>query len=125
MEETKLTTNQTPEDKELKQFTFGAKPNEMALESGEKLGPVTLAYETYGQLNAQKSNTILVAHALSGDAHAAGANGWWENLIGPGKGLDTNKYFVICSNVVGGCRGSTGPSSLNPKQENRMEQISP
>jgi homoserine O-acetyltransferase len=85
------------------------------LESGEKLGPITLAYETYGELNSQKSNGILVLHALSGDAHAAGSRGWWENLIGKGKGIDTDKYFVICSNVIGGCRGSTGPSSINPK----------
>ena len=90
-------------------------PNELTLESGEKLGPITLAYETYGKLNAQKSNAILVLHALSGDAHAAGPDGWWENLIGQGKGIDTNKYFVICSNVIGGCKGSTGPSSINPK----------
>ena len=74
-----------------------------------------MAYETYGKLNAEKSNAVLVAHALSGDAHAAGVGGWWESLIGPGKGLDTNRYFVICSNVIGGCRGSTGPASLNPK----------
>jgi homoserine O-acetyltransferase/O-succinyltransferase len=85
------------------------------LESGEKLGPITLAYETYGKLNAQKSNAILVLHALSGDAHAAGPDGWWENLIGQSKGIDTDKYFVICSNVIGGCKGSTGPSSINPK----------
>ena len=85
------------------------------MESGEKLGPITLAYETYGELNPQKSNGILVLHALSGDAHAAGSRGWWENLIGKGKGIDTDKYFVICSNVIGGCRGSTGPSSINPK----------
>jgi len=85
------------------------------LESGEELGPITLAYETWGELNSQKSNAILVVHALSGDTHAAGDNGWWESLIGPGKGLDTNKYFIICSNVIGGCRGSTGPSSINPK----------
>jgi homoserine O-acetyltransferase len=85
------------------------------LESGDKLGPITLAYETYGELNPQKSNGILVLHALSGDAHAAGSRGWWENLIGKGKGIDTDKYFVICSNVIGGCRGSTGPSSINPK----------
>ena len=96
-------------------FTFGQSPAELILESGEKLGPITLAYETYGELNQQKSNAILVLHALSGDAHAAGPNGWWENMIGPDKGLDTNKYFVICSNVIGGCRGSTGPSSTNPK----------
>ena len=85
------------------------------MESGEKLGPITLAYETYGELNPQKSNGILVLHALSGDAHAAGSRGWWENLIGKGKGIDTDKYFVICSNVIGGCRGSTGPSTINPK----------
>ncbi len=82
---------------------------------------MTLAYETYGELNRQKSNAVLVLHALSGDAHAAGfpkgeaAVGWWDNLIGAGKGLDTDKYFVICSNVIGGCKGSTGPSSINPK----------
>jgi homoserine O-acetyltransferase/O-succinyltransferase len=108
-------SNQTLADSETKYFTFANPPNELTLESGEKLGPITLAYETYGRLNAQKSNAILVVHALSGDAHAAGANGWWESLIGPGKGLDTNKYFVICSNVIGGCQGSTGPSSMNPK----------
>jgi homoserine O-acetyltransferase len=103
------------EKSELQTFTFAYPPAELILESGEKLGPITLVYETYGELNAQKSNAILVLHALSGDAHAAGANGWWESLIGPGKGLDTNKYFVICSNVIGGCQGSTGPSSTNPK----------
>ena len=85
------------------------------MESGEKLGPITLAYETYGKLNAEKSNAILVLHALSGDAHAAGPDGWWENLIGQGKGIDTDKYFVICSNVIGGCKGSTGPSSIDHK----------
>ena len=80
-----------------------------------------MAYETYGRLNEQKSNAILVLHALSGDAHAARLSeqeptpGWWDSMIGPGKGLDTNKYFVICSNILGGCKGSTGPSSNNPK----------
>jgi len=108
------------ETTETKYFTFAYPPNELKLESGEKLGPITLAYETYGKLNPQKSNAILVLHALSGDAHAAGisksdgAVGWWDNLIGPGKGIDTDKYFVICSNVIGGCKGSTGPSSVNP-----------
>lgn len=115
MEATKLTQNQILEDISLKHFTFANPPNELTLESGEKLGPITLAYETYGTLNKQKSNAILVLHALSGDAHAAGLDGWWSNLIGEGKGLDTNKYFVISSNVLGGCRGSTGPSSTNPK----------
>lgn len=89
------------------------------MESGEKLGPITLAYETYGALNGKKSNAILVLHALSGDAHAAGRSregevGWWDNFIGPGKGIDTDKYFVICSNILSGCKGSTGPSSINP-----------
>jgi len=88
------------------------------LESVEKLGPIELAYETYGELNAKRSNAILVLHALTGDAHVAGQDGWWSNLIGPGKGIDTEKYFVICSNVIGGCKGSTGPSSINPKTGN-------
>ncbi|MCJ7610384.1 homoserine O-acetyltransferase [Candidatus Bathyarchaeota archaeon] len=103
-------------------FTFADPPDELTLESGEELGPVTLAYETYGELNNQKTNAVLVLHALSGDAHAAafhqGDNknpGWWDGMIGPGKGLDTEKYYVICSNVIGGCKGSTGPSSTNPK----------
>ncbi|HIJ08392.1 TPA: homoserine O-acetyltransferase [Candidatus Bathyarchaeota archaeon] len=106
---------------ETKQFTFAPPPHELALESGEKLGPISLAYETYGELNAVKSNAILVLHALSGDAHAAGYHngkstvGWWDTMIGPGKALDTQKYFVICSNVIGGCQGSTGPSSVNTK----------
>ena len=92
----------------------------MVLESGERLGPITIAYETYGQLDSQRSNAILVVHALSGDAHAAGFHGadktpgWWESMIGPGKGLDTDKFFVVSSNVIGGCMGSTGPSSPNP-----------
>ena len=123
-------------------FTFADEPGtEMPLDSGETLGPITLAYETYGRLNAQRSNAILVCHALSGDAHAAGISadesgpsaadigfgansdgsidrrrlGWWDNMIGPGKAIDTDRYFVICSNVIGGCRGSTGPSSINPR----------
>ncbi len=92
----------------------------LALDSGVTLAPVDVAYETYGQLHAANSNAILVLHAFSGDAHAAGIShdggkpGWWDNMIGPGKGFDTNKYFVICSNVLGGCRGTTGPASINP-----------
>ena len=104
-----------------KYFTFAEPPDELILESERRLGPVTLAYETYGTLNRDKTNAILVAHALSGDAHAAGiyegdsAPGWWDVMIGPGKAFDTDRYFVICSNVIGGCKGSTGPSSLNPR----------
>ena len=103
---------------ETREYTF---PGPLKLESGETLGPVTIAYETYGTLNADKSNAILVLHALSGDAHAAGFHpgeeipGWWDPMIGPGKPFDTDRYFVISSNVIGGCKGSTGPSSLNPQ----------
>ena len=104
-------------------FTFAQSPNELKLDSSYCLGPITLAFETYGKLNEDKSNAILVEHALSGDAHAAGFHegdkdpGWWDALIGPNKALDTNKYFVICSNVIGGCKGSTGPESVNPKTD--------
>ena len=99
----------------MKFLSLANPPDELALESGEKLGPITLAYETFGSLNADKSNAVLVCHALSGDSHVAGAGGWWSNLVGPGGGIDTDKYFVLCSNVIGGCRGSTGPASTDPK----------
>jgi homoserine O-acetyltransferase len=106
---------------ERKYFTF-ALDAPMPLDSGEALGPITLAYETYGRLNEEHSNAILILHALSGDAHAAGYHsleapnpGWWDVCIGPDKAFDTNKYFVICSNVIGGCQGSTGPSSTDPR----------
>jgi homoserine O-acetyltransferase len=99
-------------------------PNELVLESGEKLGAIKLAYETYGTLNFDKSNAILICHALSGDAHVAfehkddpAYTGWWNNYVGPNKAIDTDKYFVICSNVIGGCKGSTGPNSINPKTQ--------
>lgn len=90
------------------------------LKNGEILDEVTVAYETYGKLNAEKTNAILICHALTGDAHAAGhypgdeTPGWWNIVIGPGKAFDTDRYFVICSNVLGGCQGTTGPSSINP-----------
>lgn len=102
-------------------FTFAEKGEGFKLSLGKTLLPVTLAYETYGALNKNKTNAILVLHAFSGDSHAAGyyegdkAPGWWDQMIGPGKALDTDKYFVICSNCIGGCKGSTGPSSINPK----------
>jgi len=93
----------------------------LELECGRKLAPIDVAYETYGKINEQQDNIILICHALSGNAHVAGYNspedkkpGWWDNMVGPGKGIDTNKYFVICSNFLGGCSGTTGPSSINP-----------
>jgi homoserine O-acetyltransferase len=97
-----------------------ARFDSIALDGGATLAPIEVAYETYGALNAEKSNAILILHAFSGDAHAAGISpetgkpGWWDNMIGPGKAFDTNKYFVICSNILGGCRGTTGPASINP-----------
>ena len=106
---------------EPKYFTFAEAPNELVLKSGLKLGPVTLAYETCGTLNKDKSNAILIFHALTGDAHVAGFHkdsqkpGWWDDMIGPGKAFDTTKYFIICSNCLGGCKGTTGPTSINPK----------
>ncbi|MCB4767230.1 homoserine O-acetyltransferase [Ancylobacter sp. Lp-2] len=93
----------------------------LTLDAGVTLGPFQIAYQTYGTLNADKSNAILICHALSGDQHAAnihpvtGKPGWWETLIGPGKPIDTTRFFVISSNVLGGCLGTTGPSSINPK----------
>lgn len=103
-------------------FTFGDAGDALPLEAGAHIGPVTLAYETYGKLNDARDNAILITHALTGDSHAAGyydatdrKPGWWESMVGPGKGIDTTKYFVICSNVLGGCMGSTGPSSENPE----------
>jgi len=104
-----------------KYYNFALPPDEMILESGKKLGPITIVYESYGRLNENRDNAVMVLHALSGDAHAAGfpkedkKPGWWNDMIGPGKAFDTEKYFIICSNVIGGCKGSTGPSSLNEK----------
>jgi homoserine O-acetyltransferase len=92
----------------------------LSLDNGATLAPVQVAYETYGTLNESRSNAILILHAFSGDAHAAGVShetgntGWWDNMIGPGKAFDTDQYYVICSNVLGGCRGTTGPISINP-----------
>ncbi|MCX5643090.1 MAG: homoserine O-acetyltransferase [Phycisphaerae bacterium] len=94
----------------------------LPLECGKTLGPIDVAYETCGQLNEAGDNAILICHALSGNAHVAGYNhpedkkpGWWEGMVGPGKGIDTNQYFVVCSNFLGGCSGTTGPSSTNPE----------
>ncbi len=98
---------------------FGA-DTPLKMDAGVSLGPLTIAYQTYGELNAGKSNAILVCHALTGDQHVAnqhpitGKPGWWHNMVGPNRPIDTNRYFVIAPNVVGGCMGTTGPASLNP-----------
>ena len=106
---------------ETKRVVLYTEDDPLALDCGATLGPVEVAYETYGQLNADRSNAVVVCHALTGDAHAAGHHGdpskrgWWDNLIGPGKPVDTDRFFVVCSNLLGGCNGTTGPSSTDPK----------
>ena len=93
----------------------------LTLESGAVLGGVRVAYQTYGALNAERSNAVLICHALTGDQHVAnvhpvtGKPGWWSTMVGPGRPIDTERFFVICSNVLGGCMGTTGPASLNPE----------
>jgi len=103
---------------EVKTFTFDVLP----LQSGGQFGPVTLAYETWGTLNSAADNAVLIAHALTGSSHAHDAErpdntrvAWWNPLIGPGRFFDTSRYFVICSNILGGCYGSSGPSSIDPQ----------
>ena len=111
-------------------FTFGSPEEPFVLKCGDRMSRVTVAYETYGELNSDASNAVLVFHALTGSQHAAGFNpaipeigeiwqpekhvGWWDGFIGPGKPIDTDKYFVVCANYLGGCYGSTGPASINP-----------
>ncbi|MCX6983821.1 MAG: homoserine O-acetyltransferase [Lentisphaerae bacterium] len=107
-------------------FTFGlTEDDKLLLDCGRKLGPVNIRYETYGRLDDTKSNAILILHALSGNAHVAGyldgdktKIGWWDSMVGPGKAFDTDRYFIVSSNVIGGCSGSTGPRSYNPESEN-------
>jgi homoserine O-acetyltransferase len=103
-----------------KTVTFG--PGQpLLLNSGRSLAPLTIAYQTYGKLNADKSNAVLICHALTGDQYVidthpvTGKPGWWTTMVGPGKPIDTNRFFVLCVNTVGGCMGSTGPSSINPE----------
>ncbi|MFW6061482.1 MAG: homoserine O-acetyltransferase MetX [Planctomycetota bacterium] len=102
----------------------------LELERGERLSEVTVAYETYGELNEAGDNAVLICHALSGDSHVARHDadddpGWWEIAVGPGKAIDTDKYFVICPNVLGGCRGTTGPNSVNPETHRPYAQDFP
>ena len=100
-------------------------PASLTLAGGGELGAITVAYETYGTLSPERDNAIFVCHALTGDAHAAGQHdgdglekpGWWDEFIGPGKGLDTDRYFVICANVLGGCQGTTGPGDAAPASD--------
>ncbi len=115
---------------ETKFFTYGDAGKGLELHSGRTLSPVTLAYETMGELNEQRDNAVLVFHALTGSQHFAGFNpsvegvgslwneecqtGWWDGYVGPGKAVDTDRFFVVCANYLGGCYGSTGPSSINP-----------
>jgi homoserine O-acetyltransferase/O-succinyltransferase len=104
--------------------THSVRFDSLKLDCGVTLSSVDVAYESYGELNSAKTNAILIEHAFSGDAHAAGIShdggkpGWWDNMIGPGKAFDTNQYFVVCSNVLGGCRGTTGPSCVDPSSGN-------
>jgi homoserine O-acetyltransferase len=107
-------------DRPTSQLALFGPDQPLRLDCGVDLSPFQIAYQTYGRLDPERSNAILVCHALTGDQHAAnvhpltGKPGWWETLVGPGKPIDTDRYFVICSNVVGSCMGSTGPSSANP-----------
>lgn len=109
-----------PENTQFFHWASEGKGEGFALENGKQLPEFTLAYQTYGTLNEKGDNAILLCHALSGDAHVAGIHaedgrtGWWDSLVGPGKGFDTKRYFVICSNVLAGCMGSTGPASRHP-----------
>lgn len=107
--------------------TLFSDENPLRFQIGAELTSVMVAYETYGKLNAQKDNAVFVCHALTGDAHAAGRHseeddkpGWWDGFIGPGKALDTDKYYVICANVLGGCQGTTGPGSVDEASGERF-----
>jgi len=104
-----------------RQFAPVVQHRPFRLEGGGTLAQVTVAYETWGQLNRDRSNAVLVCHALTGDSHATGragdghpTPGWWADLIGPGLGIDTDRWFVVCANVLGGCQGTTGPASIDP-----------
>ena len=114
-------------------YTFGETADDaLSLDCGQSLGPVNICYETYGELNSDASNAILITHALSGNAHVAGYNsededkpGWWDEMVGPGKHIDTNKYFVVGTNTIGGCSGSTGPRCINSKTGKRYNMDFP
>ena len=113
-----VNTQKDSQDTDQPHYVFS---DSLLLDSGYILESFTIAYQSWGQLNADKSNVVLVCHALTGDQYVTGKNlltgkaGWWSRLVGEGKLIDTNKYFVICSNILGGCSGSTGPMSINPR----------
>ena len=102
------------------EFVTLATDEPLGLDSGATLGPISIAYTTHGVLNSDKSNAILICHALTGDQYVCGSHpvtgkpGWWDTMVGPGKPLDTNRYFLICPNILGGCMGTTGPQEINP-----------
>ena len=104
-----------------RQFVTLFESRSHSLEAGGRLAPVTVAYETWDTLNAARDNAVLVLHALTGDSHAAGLAGaghreagWWNDIVGPDRPIDTNRFFVVCPNVLGGCQGTTGPASIDP-----------
>ena len=113
-------TNHTEADAPQSRIAHFDVSQPLSMSAGVDLAPFSIAYQTYGELNADKSNAIVLCHALTGDQHVAnthpitGKPGWWSALVGPGKPFDTGKYFIICSNVLGGCMGTTGPASVNP-----------
>lgn len=126
-------TSQTPTETdsvglvETQHISLFSADNPLTFQSGAQLTSVDVAYETYGELNERRDNAVFICHALTGDAHAAGRHspedakpGWWDGLIGPGKALDTDKYYVICANVLGGCQGTTGPGSIDPATDRRF-----
>lgn len=106
-----------------KKLSYDGSDTAQILDSGLSLSSVTIAYETIGELNQKRDNAVLICHAFSGDSHVAGryeddpsdaSPGWWDFMVGPGKGIDTDHYFVVCCNILGSCMGSTGPASINP-----------
>ncbi len=120
-EEIPIPDGDSTEFVETKSVEFFHPPCPLRTAGGVDFGPIRVAYETYGTLSPERDNAIFICHALTGDAHAAGRRsaeekkpGWWDGFIGPGRGFDTDKYFVICANVFGGCQGTTGPSNINP-----------
>lgn len=99
---------------QIQRVVLRAEDDPLVLSGGARLGPVEVAFETYGALTPARDNAVFVCHALTGDAHASGPGGWWDVLVGPGKAIDTERYFVISPNLLGGCQGTTGPLSTDP-----------